>query len=253
MALRFRISCSFLSTFSIWIARLTSPAVIVYIAGSLWTTRLTACAITVYLTKPRTYAALATSFSAFDIPLAEYESNKILGKTRSARGAIAMMTSLTLSSLALISTALVEAYPLIQMQLVLNVLTIFFIFTRYLRLFCIPGPRRLPRDYKPFDGDSSISDMGEGNESSSDGPLVALLLTQEKYYRQGQNFPPKTETNLSHHTRCVCISYLSDTMTPDINFSVKSDAGNNNNQPTDDTLLIIIRSRLRQIFLRKVI
>ena len=140
------------------------------------------------------------------LALAEYESNKILGKTRSARGTIVMMTSLTLSSLALISTALVEAYPLTQPQLVLHVLTIFFIFTRYLRLFCIPGPRRLPRDYKPFDGDSSISDRGEGNESSSDGPLVALLLKQEKYYRQGELTQDRNQSEPPHQ---VCMYILS--------------------------------------------
>jgi hypothetical protein len=204
-------------------------------------------------------AALATVFSIFDMTLLvkyNYLNNNILGKTRSTRGTIVMMTSLTSSSLALVSSFFalyVDAlegdrstsyiYDTTPGTLVVvcftplgfHILTVSVIFIRYLRLFCIPVPKRLPRDYKPFNRASSISEMEdlEGNGSSSDGPLTALFLFQEKY-RQGA---------ISTHQVC---NFTTNYLRHDIDCSIKSDADNINDQLNDD----ILRSRECQIFLR---
>jgi hypothetical protein len=203
-----------------------------------------------------TWPVLATVFSIFDIiPLVKYDylNNKSLGKTRSTGGTIVMITSLTLSLLALVSSAFMALrlgdrlfiggiFLVNVAQLSFNAVTFLFIFTRYLRLFCIPGPRRLPRDYKPFDRASSISEMGQDNGSSNDDPLMALFLEQEKYRQRELSMQDR---NQSGPTPQVC-NLTTSCLRYDINCSVKSDAGNINDQSNDD----ILRSRECQIFLR---
>jgi hypothetical protein len=209
-----------------------------------------------------TFAALAIVFSIVDSTLLvryNYLNNNILGKTRSTGGTIVTMTSLIMSSLALVLSALIlrleedsDPYDIFRYpnilwvvwtaQLGFHGVTFSFIFVRYLRLFCIPGPKRLPRDYKPFDRASSISEMGEGNGSSSDGPLTAIFLEQEEY-RRGE--PSTQDRNQFGPTHQVC-NFTADYLRYDVNCSIKSDAGNINGQSNDN----ILCSRQGQIFLR---
>lgn len=186
----------------------TNPRIILFL---LWVSRVF-CTINISFTTggefgvavwARTLFILAIVFSIIDLmPLAIYES---IGKTRSIRGTIIMMTSLALTSLCLVFTALFY-HPLKNacnglratdcgrnsiMQtyfafLGLNGLAVCITCARYIWLFCIPGPGRLPRDYKPFGQASSSSDMQELEPGNSDGSLAAIFLEQEMLQQQTQ-------------------------------------------------------------------
>jgi len=123
--------------------------------------------------------------------------------------------------------------------LCLHVLALFYLSTIYLLVFCIPGPRRLPGDYKPF---GRRSDMQEhnGNSSDIDGPLAALFLEQREHKQQQQQQQQAQQGELSTQDRNQSGS------------THQSETGNIN-QSNDDTLntrLTTSRSVQLQIFWR---